>query len=251
MANPAGYPATGHTLRESPWHSACVGWCSPTATRGLPGRDSGPGRSINIGDSTAEARRQVCWVNRSGLSYVADLRELADEWRIALGDQRPDLAATVTATVEAAAPGTVVSRSQGWTWGVHSFARSAGLIVLLGLVIALVRGPQPRRLTKWGTFWVLLIPGLGAVWWLKGDAPWNRDLQRLPEPLPRWRGDVGGYVQRHGGLTGFAALVLCSLLIGYSADIAASLVGAEDHPGGMWQVVPAGGGEPVEVDLDG
>lgn len=133
----------------------------------------------------------------------------------------------------------------------HSFARSAGLIVLLGLVIALVRGPQPRRLTKWGTFWVLLIPGLGAVWWLKGDAPWNRDLQRLPEPLPRWRGDVGGYVQRHGGLTGFAALVLCSLLIGYSADIAASLVGAEDHPGGMWQVVPAGGGEPVEVDLDG
>ena len=46
------------------------------------------------------------------------------------------------------------------------------------------------------------------------------------------------------------ALVLCSLVVGYSADIAASWIGAEQDRGGVWQVVPAGGGEPVEVDLD-
>jgi hypothetical protein len=221
-----------------------------------PAPDNGLTLWVNLGGpgESAAAGRQVCWVNRSGLSYVADLRQHAtiSQWRIGLGgDQQPDVAATVSSTAKAADPGTVLSGSQGLTSVVRDVAMVLGLLLLVGLVLALVGGPQPRRLTKWGTFWVLLIPGgLGVAWWLCCDAPWNRNLQRLPEPLPRWRGDVGGFVQRHGGWTGFAALVVCSLVVGYSADIAASWIGAEQDRGGVWQVVPAGGGEPVEVDLD-
>jgi hypothetical protein len=59
------------------------------------------------------------------------------------------------------------------------------LIAFLSVVGAIVFGPQPRRFTKWGAFWIAMLPlGVGQVWLLVTEAPWSRAASARPEPLP-------------------------------------------------------------------
>ena len=119
-------------------------------------------------------------------------------------------------------------------------------LVMAGLVGLLVAGPQPRRFTKWGWFWLItLLPaGLGAVWWLLREAPWDRHMSAEP-PLPprvtRHRYDPTGRVRR-GGWTGLlAGLVLGQLL---AVLLTAGLHALADHhadPVSRWTLVDGHG----------
>jgi hypothetical protein len=65
----------------------------------------------------------------------------------------------------------------------------AGTAVLVVLVLVVVLGPQPRRMTKWALFWALLLPlNLGMIWALRREAPWSPEARAWPEPAPhRWQ----------------------------------------------------------------
>lgn len=61
----------------------------------------------------------------------------------------------------------------------------SGLMAFLVVVAAIVYGPQPRRFTKWGAFWMATLPfGVGQIWLLVAEAPWSRATSALTEPLP-------------------------------------------------------------------
>jgi hypothetical protein len=58
----------------------------------------------------------------------------------------------------------------------------------LVVVAAIAYGPQPRRFTKWGAFWMATLPlGVGQVWLLVAEAPWSRAASATAEPLPHRR----------------------------------------------------------------
>jgi hypothetical protein len=188
---------------------------------GCDADDAVSGFQLHIGTPPAEERADVCWRNRFGVSYAADVHA---ETSVRQGSRgrviRPGPLDATLAAVEAADPSVPISDDRMWTETVRDVSNVLGLAVFGVLLVCLVVGPQPRRLTKWGTFWVLLAPaGLGAVWLLAREAPWDRNLQQLPEPPPRWRGDIGGGIRRHGGWTGFALLLIVSLLVSGAPDL--------------------------------
>lgn len=75
------------------------------------------------------------------------------------------------------------------TFGPWDAVLAAGLLVA---IVGLVRGPQPRRATKWAWFWViLLLPGIGVLFWLVLDVPWSRRASARPEPVPGERSTDG------------------------------------------------------------
>ncbi len=58
-------------------------------------------------------------------------------------------------------------------------------VVLLALVLAIPVAPQPRRVTKWALFWLLLMPlNGGLLWLLLREAPWSPAARVLPVPAP-------------------------------------------------------------------
>ncbi len=60
-----------------------------------------------------------------------------------------------------------------------------GIFGFIVVVATIVFGPQPRRFTKWGAFWISTLPlGVGEIWLLLTEAPWSRAASALPEPLP-------------------------------------------------------------------
>jgi hypothetical protein len=60
-----------------------------------------------------------------------------------------------------------------------------GLVALLLLLAVLFLGGQPRRATRWATFWLLLTPmNLGMLRTLVLEAPWSAAMRRWPEPPP-------------------------------------------------------------------
>jgi hypothetical protein len=60
-----------------------------------------------------------------------------------------------------------------------------GMLVFLLLLVVLLRGAQPRRATRWATFWLLLTPmNLGMLRTLVLEAPWSAAMRRWPEPPP-------------------------------------------------------------------
>jgi hypothetical protein len=136
-----------------------------------------------------------------------------------------DLGATVAAT--AAAGGSPVPE-----YGLGA-ARFLGLpLAALALVsvLMLIFGPQPRRRTKWGTFWMLGIPaGVGLVWWVLTDSPWSAASDALPEPAPRQRGPVLGVVDRRGGGTMFLIAFALSIVVGFGWMVLRLLPGAADY----------------------
>jgi hypothetical protein len=71
--------------------------------------------------------------------------------------------------------------------GANWVAIGAFLAFLL-VVATIVYGPQPRRFTKWGAFWMATVPlGVGQVWLLVAEAPWSRGASATAEPLPHGR----------------------------------------------------------------
>ena len=136
-----------------------------------------------------------------------------------------DLPATIAATAEAG--GTAVPEQ-----GIGA-ARFLGLpLAALGLagVLVLFFGPQPRRRTKWGTFWMLGIPaGVGLAWWVLTDSPWSATTDALPEPAPRQRGPVPGIVERRGGGVMFLIALALSLVLGFAWMVVRLLPGVADH----------------------
>jgi hypothetical protein len=135
-----------------------------------------------------------------------------------------DLGATIAAT--ATAGGSPVPQ-----YGLGA-ARFLGLplaaLALVG-VLVLIFGPQPRRRTKWGTFWMLGIPaGVGLVWWVLTDSPWSAATDALPEPAPRQRGPVLGIVDRRGGGIMFLIAIALSIVIAFGWMVLRLLPGAAD-----------------------
>ncbi len=97
-------------------------------------------------------------MNHSGVTYAADVRSEQTQqfWRSATGDE-VDPEATVRATAEAA--GVPVGVEQPWTLRMQLVLGSLLLLLMLGLVVLMLTLQQPRRLTHWGTFWMLGAPG--------------------------------------------------------------------------------------------
>jgi hypothetical protein len=61
----------------------------------------------------------------------------------------------------------------------------ASTVVLVVLVLVLMLGPQPRRVTKWALFWWFLTPlNAGLIWALVREAPWAPAARALPVPAP-------------------------------------------------------------------
>lgn len=61
----------------------------------------------------------------------------------------------------------------------------SAFVAFLVVVAAIAYGPQPRRFTKWGAFWMATLPlGVGQVWLLVAEAPWSRAASARPELLP-------------------------------------------------------------------
>lgn len=90
-------------------------------------------------------------------------------------------------------------------------------LVLMWLtgVLLLVAGPQPRRVTKWGLFWVLGLPaGIGLVWWVLRDSPWDPRMTALAPPAPRVRGMLPSGIHRADGVTSFLRVLVVTFVLG-------------------------------------
>jgi hypothetical protein len=153
-----------------------------------------------------------------------------------------DVAATITATAQAAGhPGVVIDGSLGpaeWS------ALPLGLLVLAALAF-LILGPQPRRVTKWGMFWLLWIPLAGGVaWWLAREAPFVERLRAVVAPPPRVRGDMPYGVRRAGGGVTVVVTLGVSILLGLGLAVVLGLgssSGGSSSPIEPWHLVLATG----------
>jgi hypothetical protein len=74
------------------------------------------------------------------------------------------------------------------------------ILVYLILLVTLIQGRQPRRATKWATFWLFLLPlNAGMFLTLLREAPWSRRAREMPEPLPHKLQRVNGEARTTGG----------------------------------------------------
>jgi hypothetical protein len=192
--------------------------------------DAESGFQLHIGTPLPDEWADVCWRNESGLSYAADVPEAGGRQGARGGSGRLSQNAAILAVVETADP-TLIEDGHMWTATVHDVSNLLGLAVFAVLLVCLLVGPQPRRLTKWGTFWVLLMPaGLGPAWLLAREAPWDRNLHQLPEPPARWLGDLGGGIRRHSGWTGFALLLIVTVLVSGASELVRDQLAQLDAP---------------------
>ncbi len=166
----------------------------------FPERESGLSRT--------SSGQMVLWTSSTGRLYRTQL-----DWPVdstGADSTSVDLARTIDATARAArvsAPSIGASAMRWWT------RLGLPLAVLeVAAFLLLVVGPQPRRKTKWGTFWSFGLPaGLGVAWWVLRDAPWNSTMIRVPAPAPRVRGLLPSGIRRMGGGAAFLGL---SVLLG-------------------------------------
>ena len=121
-------------------------------------------------------------------------------------------------------------------------------VVLFAAFFLLVLGPQPRRRTKWATFWYLAIPlGVGLAWIVARDAPWSEQMNAVPEPAPRQQGEIRPGLVRTGGGRAFGVVWVVSIVIGTAVYALLSFVpgfGARPTPSQSsttWNVVWANG----------
>jgi hypothetical protein len=209
---------------------------------------------LSVTTSSGREGATVIWTDNRGRLHRTDLRDLlrlpdpsapegAEITDPAAGvfwsdGYQVDLGATIAATV--AAGGSPVLQEGLGAARFLGFPLAA--LALVGLVV-LIFGPQPRRRTKWGTFWMLGIPaGVGLVWWVLTDSPWSATTDALPEPAPRQRGPVLGVVDRRGGGVMFFIAIALSVVVGFAWLILRLLPGAADYlepaPGSVtWHVV--------------
>jgi len=214
---------------------------------------------LSITTTTSGDPVTVLWTDTRGRLHRTDVRGLLAQpdptppEGAELGDltagvvsngYQVDLGATIAATA-AATSATTGNDYPVPQYGVGA-ARFLGLplaaLAFVGFLV-LVFGPQPRRRTKWGTFWMLGIPaGVGLVWWVLTDSPWSATTDALPEPAPRQRGPVLGIVDRRGGGVMFLIAIALSFVVGFGWLVLRLFPGAADfgepQPGSVtWHVV--------------
>ena len=190
---------------------------------------------------TQENATVVVWEDQSGRLHRTDLS------RLAIGipspdpttavDGRVDLVATINATAEEAG----VAAPTYLDMGIARFATVPLALVTIAAFLLLVFGRQPRRVTKWGMFWLLGIPlGVGLGWWLWRDAPFNQAMSAAAEPAPRQRGMTPAGVPRAGGgktfFLAWAAAVGMAVLLAMVIGVQGSSSGSGD-PTAPWTYV--------------
>lgn len=194
----------------------------------------------------------VVWASRWGRLYrtnVSTLAGLPDPSQSAATEPAGDVASRVdvyrSVVATAAAAGVPVPRVSslgpyGWLGWPLVLAWLAGVLLLVG-------GPQPRRVTKWGLFWVLgLPPGIGLAWWVLRDAPWDPRMSALPAPAPRLRGVLPSGVVRAGGGTSFLRVLMATVVLGVLWTLLGQVTAlgspAAPSPGSVtWSVVWSSG----------
>lgn len=184
-------------------------------------------------------RQWVLWMDSSRV-----LHRTWVPWAVGDAGAAPvDLDATIRATARAAeTPAPALDGAGFRPWSMLGWPL---LAMELLSVLLLVLGPQPRRKTKWATFWTLGLPaGAGVAWWILRDSPWSHAANVIPEPVPRARGAMPSGQRRMGGAVAFFAVLVVggSLVMGLIHVVASA--GAQDAgPSGSrgWSVVRVDG----------
>jgi hypothetical protein len=196
-------------------------WGTPStvseASRGRYGQEPLVGMPVSDSSVNNTTGPVVVWASRSGRLYRTDV------------STRVDVAQSITATAAAAgAPIPLVGPLDpyGWLGWPLVLLTSAGVLLLLA-------GTQPRRTTKWGLLWILGLPaGIGLVWWVLRDAPWDPRMSALPEPPPRVRGMFSSGVNRIGGGVSFFRVLVITVIVGLlgASVVAVTRLGSRPEP---------------------
>ncbi len=220
------------------------------------GLEVAPGFSVNV-TTYASSSSTVIWSDSRGRLYrtsVGGLQSLPDPDApegANLTDPSNDIywsngyQVDVGQTLEATARSAGVP-APSWGLGPASYLGLPLAVLEVGAVIALLASAQPRRRTKWGTFWMLGIPaGVGLTWWVLTDSPWSAATDALPAPEPRQRGPVPGVADRRGGGTMVLIAFALSLVVSLGLLVVRVLPGLGDRPAPAgeisWNVVWSSG----------
>jgi hypothetical protein len=158
---------------------------------------------------------EVCW-SRGPLHYRTDAQTLREELRDADvidggAALRPSL---VAAAREAGHPAPTVTRMSPGDFAAGQLVVWANTLATIAAVVFLIVGPQPRRMTKWGVFWTLMLPlNVGMLWWLFAEAPWAPRARALPEPASQRVRVMYDGRTRFGGGQMFVVLLLASMAL--------------------------------------
>jgi len=188
----------------------------------------------------------VRWIGRWGALYQADLaggpagtsNGHLDPWQV-------DVAATAAVAARRSD-----HRIPGFTVDLRNpsapllpLAAGGAMFLVIWLLVA---GPQPRRFTKWGWFWIIaVIPaGIGAIWYLLREAPWSPRASAIP-PLPPRTTRAANHPAGPSRRGGFFALLVAALLFApVAALLHAGLYTLTDHhgePPATWRMVGTNG----------
>lgn len=181
----------------------------------------------------------VLWESTNGQVHRTDLSALSRGTPGSDGDA-VDVGATIAATSRAAGHDRALFQS---SLGPAQYATIPLVVLSLAALIWLVAGPQPRRVTKWGMFWLLGLPlGVGLAWWLARDAPFVERLHRAPAPAPRARGPMPYGVGRLGGGATFGIAIAVNIGLGMLIAVVLGLGGTtngQSDPTVPWTLVAA------------
>jgi hypothetical protein len=194
--------------------------------------------NLNMTPDTATV---VVWEDQSGRLHRTDLS------RLAIGIPSPDPETSVDGTVDLVATINATAKAAGVTsptyldMGLARFATVPLALVTIAAFLLLVFGRQPRRVTKWGMFWLLGIPlGVGLGWWLWRDAPFDPAMADAAEPAPRQRGMTPAGLSRAGGgktfFLAWAAAIGLAVLLAMVIGVQSSANGPSD-PTAPWTFV--------------
>lgn len=165
--------------------------------------DAPDGLHLRIGGQ--DDSRRLLWLDRAGVRRSARLATYGG------GDlAEPDVLATVLAAAPSGGQPAIVS--SGALLRERAAAVGSGAVLLLLALLAF--GPQPRRLTKWGWTWLLLVlpQFAGPALLLWREAPWSRRATAEREPVDRHDSVPG--VRTTGGVALVLVLVVSVLLAG-------------------------------------
>ncbi len=209
-----------------------------------------PGLTLRFGFAPFSDAPLLCWLTDTGTTYQATLAG-------PLGYERPEIDAPVgnlliedvEATVQATADteGLAVPLVDGelitQRW-YRLLAEPLIVLILLGAVLAVFTGAQPRRFTRLGTCVIVLFTPLllGVIWWLVREAPWSRRARAMPAPVDGWKVGVpeGGTLRRRGPWTALVVVVVAVALVNAAGfGLRPLLAGTPEHDPGGWVVVNA------------
>jgi len=195
-----------------------------------PHPQSGWGLQPLRGLHTYDSDFAVQWSDRFGMTREAGLSGVAGQNADGSNVDTGQLADALVAAAPRPKPQVVPEGQRVTDHATWAFA-----VVMLAMLGFLVFGNyQPRRMTKWATFWTYVLPfNVGMIWAVSRDAPWDPPMARLPRPEPgdttytvptsllRPRSSTPLGVRRRGG---WAMFLLTSFIL-------YGLVGAVLHDG--------------------